>query len=62
LQRHREALPSHQRLLEPEQHHVIATRLELHLASCGHVDRLDLLHLHHVALMHMGVQLGLFGT
>ena len=59
LQGYRKTFSGHQWLLEAEKHHVIASRFEFHLARRRHLHRIDPLHLHHVALMHMGMQLGL---
>ncbi|MOA26874.1 hypothetical protein D3C78_1477050 [compost metagenome] len=56
LERQWELLAGRQRLAQTEQHHVIATRLEHHLALGGNVHGRNLLHLHQTVLLHMGVQ------
>ena len=61
-QRQGKTLTGHQRLAKFEEHHMTTARLELHMPASWNFDRVDLLHSHDLAFMHMGVQLGFFRT
>ena len=61
LQTQRKTLAGHQGLFQPKQHDVVAAGGKYRLTCGGDAHRVELLHFHHLAQLHHGVDLGLGG-
>ena len=61
LQGQREAFARHQGFLQTKQHHVVAARSKHGLTASRNTHRVELLHFHHVAQLHHGVDFCLGG-